>query len=94
MVPRQWCQGCSQTREVKRREGEGLLAEEEGQLDRKEKREAMEMFYKKMALIEEAVEKQVIAGNCPEAGTKEESSEPGSHKRKKKGGKGSRLRRL
>ena len=52
------------------------------------------MFYKQMALVEEAVEKQVNAGNCPEAGTKEESSEPGAHKRKKKGGKGSRLRRL
>ena len=94
---RQWCQECSQTREVKQRAGEGLLAEEEkeeGQLDRKESPEAMEMFYKQMALVEEAVEKQVNAGNCPEAGTKEEISKPGAHKRKRKGGKGSRLRRL
>ena len=52
------------------------------------------MFYKQMALVEEAVEKQVNVGNCPEAGTKEEISEPGAHKRKRKGGKGSRLRRL
>ena len=52
------------------------------------------MFYKQMALVEEAVEKQVNAGNCPETRTKEESSEPEAHKRNRKGGKGSRLRRL
>ena len=86
----QWCQGCSQTREVKRRAGEALQAEEEkedGQLDGRESPEAMEMFYKQMVLIKEA-------GNCPETRTKEESSQHRAHKRKRRGGKGSRLRRL
>ena len=31
---------------------------------------------------------------CPDAGTKVESSQPGACRRKKRGGKGSRLRRL
>ena len=36
----------------------------------------------------------VNAEKCPDAGTKVESSEPGAYRRKKKGGKGSRLRRM
>ena len=43
---------------------------------------------------EEVIVEQDSAVKCPEARTKVESSEPGAYRRKKKGGKGSRLRRL
>ena len=101
---RQWCQGCCQTREVKRRAGEGLQVEEkeDDPVTLEESLEAMQVFYNKMAMVEnseeqnheEAIAEQDSAVKCPEARTKVESSKPGAHKRKRRGGKGSRLRRL
>ena len=102
---RHWCQGCSQTREVIRRAGEGLNEEKKKEEDPtavKESLEIMEKFYKQMALVEnrgeqnhnQAVVEEVLSGKCPDARLKMESSEPGACKRKRRGGKGSRLRRL
>ena len=102
---RHWCQGCSQTREVIRRAGEGLHVEKKKEEDPtavKESLEIMEKFYKQMALVEnrgeqnhnQAVVEEVLSGKCPHARSKMESSEPGARKRKRRGGKGSRLRRL
>ena len=102
---RHWCQGCSQTREVIRRAGEGLHVEKKKEEDPtavKESLEIMEKFYKQMALVEnrgeqnhnQAVVEEVLSGKCPDARSKMESSKPGAHKRKRRGGKGSRLRRL
>ena len=62
----------------------------------------MQVFYNKMAMVEksgehtheEAIVEQDSAEKGPEAKTEVESSEPGAHKRKRRGGKGSRLRRL
>ena len=64
----------------------------------KESQDAMAIFYKRMEMIEneDATESgaEEGEGKGPDALTEGESSEPGAHRRKRRGGRGSRMRRL
>ena len=58
----------------------------------------MAIFYKRMEMIEKQDATESVAeegeGKGPDALTEVESSEPGAHRRKRRGGRGSRMRRL
>ena len=64
----------------------------------KESQDAMAIFYKRMEMIEKQDAMESVAqegeGKGPDDLTEGESSEPGAHRRKRRGGRGTTLRRL
>ena len=98
----EWCSSCVEMRYVKFVMPEEHKVETVKECDEREVLVNEVKEREEKAGEEEPVEEAEMrpdavmlnAGKCPDAGTKVESSEPGAHRRKRRGGKGSRLRRL